>query len=87
SLNLLFSPGFSLGTCARLNLDNRFNGFPHLLPEKRQYVGKPLKRLFEVQARADPKLKLGENEKLIVYVCEICKACQRSSYNTSYAKT
>jgi len=41
---------------------NRFNGFPKIPV----FLGKPLKRLTAFQSHPNPKLKLGENENLIL---------------------
>ena len=59
-LNFSFSPSFSLGIRARIKAWNRFNGF-RKIPV---FLHKPLKRLSTFRVAHNPKLKLGENEKL-----------------------
>ena len=56
-----FSPGFSLGIRCRMKSWNRFNGFREIPV----FLYKPLKRLITFRVAPNPKLKLGENEKLM----------------------
>lgn len=54
--------------------ENRFNGF-HNIVMLRELAEKPLKRFPKTQPPTDPKLKLGENEKLSFYAGSEAEAC------------